>query len=137
MKAGEDQITQIIGEVGPFQFFWWATISFSTILHSLAMMSNKFQLYRVDFWCERQGNYWNSSVNDWLHVAAPKNEDNSFDRCRIYYDSFDGKTRMEKRSITSCVNWEYDTSYFEVRKKENIYFWLTHRLGRCTKGQKM
>ena len=117
---GKDQVTQIIGQVGPFQFFWWATLSFSTILHSLGMMSNKFQLYEINYWCERRGSFQNTSIDVWLNVSAPLTPDGKFDRCQIYdieynlgLESYD--ILREKQAITACSKWEYDTSQFKVR----------------------
>ena len=117
---GKDQVTQIIGQVGPFQLFWWATLSFSTILHSLGMMSNKFQLYEIDYWCERRGSFQNTSIDVWLNVSAPLTPDGKFDRCRIYdmeYNLGDESYEIlrEKQAITACTKWEYDTSQFKVR----------------------
>ena len=126
---GEDQVTKIIGQVGPFQLFWWATLSFSTILHSLAMMSNKFQLYPIDFWCSRFGSFNNISKENSLRIA-PINEDGTYDRCHIfdvpYFSStnqplFERPLDEKHQPITMCTEWEYDTSQFKVRK-HNILF---------------
>ena len=119
---GKDQVTQIIGQVGPFQFFWWATLSFSTILHSLGMMSNKFQLYKINYWCERRGSFQNTSIDLWLNVSAPLTPDGKLDRCQIYDIEYNlglesYEILREKQAITACSKWEYDTSQFKVRYK--------------------
>ena len=131
---GEDQVTEIIGQVGPFQLFWWATLSFSTILHSLAMMSNKFQLYPVDFWCARPDSFSNSTLNDWLRVSGQSNEDgNIVDGCHIfdlpYSMDLVSKSHydvVEKQSKTTCTKWEYDTSQFQVKRQYCSVVYVLH-----------
>jgi hypothetical protein len=116
-----DHITSIIGQVGPFQLTWWTLMAYGTILHAMAMMSNKFLLHKIDFWCSRPDNYLNYSVAEWQNISAPlSSESDKFDRCQIFdldYENFEGLERPtdpENTSTIYCTSWEYETSQFEV-----------------------
>jgi hypothetical protein len=119
-----DHITSIIGQVGPFQLIWWTCLAYGSVLHGMAMMSNKFLLHKVDFWCSRPDNYLNYSVAEWQNISALLSSSESagdkFDKCKIfnlYYDNIEGLERptdLENTSTISCTSWEYETSQFEV-----------------------
>ena len=112
-----DKLTEIIGEVGPWQLLWVGLPDISIAVHCWMMMSNKWLTYKTDHWCARPAGLDDLTREQWLNLSSPILADGSFDKCHMfdlnYNETFERPD--EGFPVIPCSNWEYDESIFQVQ----------------------
>ena len=117
-QEDHDQQAKLIGEIGTWQLLH---CSVGAIFHAMGawiILGNKFITQKVDYWCHKQGQYLDSSLEDWLNISSPFRQDGKFDRCHMFdldYHSSKSLVRPgEDTPVIPCTAWEYDDSQFQV-----------------------
>ena len=111
-----DHLTKIIGPFGKFHAIVYFTLGISISLHCWQSLANKFYTYPTDYWCARPENLTDLSVEKWLNLSSPLNEDGKFDRCFVFDVDYEKLTKRPEDGtpVIKCSKWEYDAHYFDV-----------------------
>jgi len=111
-----DHLTKIIGPFGKFHLVVYFTLGLSVSMHAWQTLANKFYTYPTDYWCARPENFTDLSVDEWLNLSTPLNEEGKFDRCFVFDVDYEklSERPLDGTPIVKCSRWEYDAHYFSV-----------------------
>lgn len=140
-----DPLIRIIGDVGRFQLTLYFITGLSIVIHSWAMLANKWIAYPVDFWCEKPEYLAEVDPKNWVDIYAPYAKGykpterptkiidemetglfeimelpigDRYDRCRIFeMDYYIGRPNRTETMARKCMEFEFDTTAYQVHIK--------------------
>lgn len=116
--GNKDNLTEIIGKYGRFQYTWGFLGSLTLAFHAMMMMSNKWLTFEVHHWCARPLSLKDMTVEQWWNISRPIQNKGDLEKCYIFdvdYDNVQGRPSEDTPSIP-CNKWEYETFMFQVRQ---------------------
>lgn len=136
-----DPLIRIIGDVGRFQLTLYFITGLSIVIHSWAMLANKWIAYPVDFWCEKPEYLAEVDPKNWVDIYAPYAKGykpterptkiidemetglfeimelpigDRYDRCRIFeMDYYIGRPNRTETMARKCMEFEFDTTAYQ------------------------
>ena len=84
--SSRDQIIDIIGNIGKWQWYIILPLSFRDIFTSWQMLAQPFlTLTPQNYYCAENGIQNFASLPEWQNFANPVNSEGVFDKCKVYY----------------------------------------------------
>ena len=112
--SARDEIIDIIGNIGKWQWFIVLPLAFRDIFTSWQMLAQPFlTLVPQNYYCAENGYQNFATLHEWQNFANPKDSDGNIDKCSVYdlsYSDPDLSIRLRNggettNSTRKCENW--------------------------------